>query len=149
MTILDAIKEANHIAGIKTLAFANITEFNSFLHSFDGLDLPVNLVIPPNVTSQLTQPRTQDQVILAGFVMQRLDEDTNDYRSIEIEDKVINPMRTLAKKFLVAMINSEIYNEQNPTAPTATIVPEYAWASELHLFGVSYRCAIPIKSKVC
>lgn len=148
MTILEAIKQANTAAGIKTFAFANITEFNSFVDSFRGLDLPVNLVVPVTVNSTLTQPRTQDSAVISGFVMTRLNEDTNDYRSIELEDKYINPMRVLAKKFLIELIKSDIYNEQNQSPPTASIVPEYQWLA-VHLFGVSYRAVIPLKAKVC
>lgn len=147
-TILDALKEANRIAGIKSFSFSDITTFNSFTDSFRGLDLPVNLVIPININTTLTQPKTQDMAIISGFVMTRLNEDTNDFRHVEIEDKYINPMRVLAKKFLVALINSDIYNEQNQTPVNATIVPEYQWLKD-HLFGVSYRAAIPLKSKVC
>lgn len=149
MTILEGLQQANHVAGIKNFSFADVTSFNSFVDSYKGLDFPLNLVVPVTVNSTLTQPRTQDIAIISGFVITRLKEDTNDFRHIDIEDSYINPMRILAKKFLVALINNpELYNEQNQTPVTAQINPEYQWLP-VHLFGVSYRAAIPLKAKVC
>lgn len=148
MTILEAIQEANTVAGIDTLAFANLTEFNSFMDGFSFSDYPVNVVIPVEINGVITEPyRIKDTAVITGWVLTRLSQDTNNYRSVHIEPTYINPMRTLAKKFMVALLDTDIVDPEVKDV-SYNIKPEYAFL-KAHLFGVSYRMNMPVHSRVC
>ena len=146
-TILEALMEANEIAEIRALHYADIREFNSFADSVTGLDVPLNLVIPTPVQYTLTQPISNGILQLEGFILTRLKEDTNDWRSPALEAEYIAPMRQLGVNFLMALMQTTIADLSKP-APTATFNREIMFLPH-HFFGVSYRCSIPIKAKAC
>lgn len=148
MTILQAIQEANTGAGaIKKLSFANLQEFNSFKDSFTFLEYPVNVVVPFTLRSQFLNGYVKDNVILQGWILTRINQDTNDWRSVQLEVDYINPMRLLAKKFVRTLLDSDIIDSQ-VEAVTVSIVPEYMFL-DAHLFGVSYSLTLPVRSNVC
>src|SRR5688572_17267730 len=107
-TILEAVTEANTNAGIRTLSFANLQEFQSFMDSFTFQEWPVNVLVPftVNGTTNMDNGIRNAIVVLQGWVLTRVSEDPNDYRSLAFESKYLNPMRTLAKKFIKQVINS-------------------------------------------
>ena len=147
MTILEALTEANTAAGIKTFSFANLQEFNSFIDSFKGLDYPVNVIVPVPLTGNLLPSRTKDVLNIQGWMLTRIKEDTNNYRSAKIEDDYIHPMRKLAKKFLVNLCQTDIVDPEIDDIGYS-IRPEYMFLAT-HVFGVSYTCNLPINSKIC
>ena len=147
MTILQAIQEANTAAGIKNLAFADLTEFNSFKDGFNELDYPINVVVPFTVNSLFLNNRIKDSVLIRGWVLTRLREDTNDFRRIKIEPDYINPMRIAAKKFVRRLLDSEVIDSE-VEGVNASFVPEYQFL-DAHLFGVSYSFTLPTKSHIC
>lgn len=147
VTILDAIQLATTDAGIRNLSFAQLHEFNSFMDSFNWKDWPRNVVIPPTVNGTFDGIRAEETLVLRGWVLRRIEQDTSDYRSVKLEPDYISPMRDLARKFIRRMLDSGIVDPGRDTA-TYTIVPEYAFLNQ-HLFGVSYQAQIPIMKNVC
>lgn len=148
MSILEALIEANNnVGGIKKMAFANLQEWNSFKDSFTFLEYPVNVVTPFTVSSLFKDNRIKDTVTIQGWMITRISEDTNDYRSLDLEPKYIDPMRQLAKKFVRRLLDSDIIDSE-VTDVTVRIVPEYQWLNA-HLFGVSYSVNLPISSRLC
>lgn len=147
ITILEALTEANKEAGIKTFSFANLQEFNSFIDSFKALDYPINVIVPIPLTGNLLPNRTKDNLSIQGWMLTRIKEDTNNYRSSKIEEDYINPMRRLAKKFLVKLCESDIVDPEVDNI-AYSIKPEYMFLAT-HVFGVSYTCTLPINSNVC
>lgn len=148
-TILEAVTQANTNAGIRTLSFANLQEFQSFMDSFTFQEWPVNVLVPftVNGTTNMDNGIRNAVVLLQGWVLTRVKEDPNDYRSKAFEEKYLNPMRTLAKKFIKQVINSDIV-DRNVSSITDTIVPEYMFLNA-HTFGVSYTLNLPIRDNVC
>ncbi len=149
MTILEAIEESNAEAGIRTLSFAQLQEFNSFLDSFTFQEFPVNVVVPFSVSGNLLQSEiaVKQTLALSGWVLTRIKLDTNDYRSKQIEIDYMQPMRLLAKKFLLALRATDIVDPEVQSI-AYTIRPEYAFLNA-HLFGCSYTINLPIISRVC
>lgn len=148
MTILEAIQQAsNDTTGIVGLSFANLQEFNAFKQSFDYQDWPRNIVIPPTVTGEYRNNRLKLTLQLRGWILRRIAEDTNDWRSVQLEPVYINPMRMLAFSFVRKMLNTDFIDPEREIA-SITVTPEYMFLDN-HVFGVSYQANIPILSHVC
>ena len=147
MTILEAIQLSTTDAGIRELSFANLQEFNSFMDSFNFEDWPRNIVVPPVVNGTFNGIKAAETLVLRGWVLRRISEDTNDWRSVLLEPDYISPMRDFARKFIRRMLDSEIVDPSRDPA-TYTITPEYMFLNQ-HLFGVSYQAQIPITKNVC
>jgi hypothetical protein len=146
VTILEAIQAANPTDC--TFAFANIQEFQSFTQKYSYQDYPVNVVFPFDIagTSEQNTGVRKAVVTINGFIFTRVSEETNNYRSLTMED-VINPMRDLALEFIKNLINSEIVN-RNVQNISDTVRPVYAELPE-HYFGVSYSVQLPIIQNIC
>lgn len=151
MTLLEALQEANNaVKGIKGLSFANIQEFNSFQDSFNFNDYPRNVVTPIVLNGTLVSQRVTratEIIRLEGWMITRIDQDTNDYRSVKIEPDFIAPMRAAARKFIIKLSESDITDPQADTI-TYRIQSEYQWLST-HLFGVFYQMNWPVKASIC
>jgi hypothetical protein len=147
VTILQAAQEANTAAGIRNFAFANLTEFNSFKDGFNELEYPINVMVPFTVNSQFLSRGIKNSVIIRGWVLTRLREDTNDFRSLKIEPDYINPMRVLAMTFVRRLLDSDVIDSEVENV-NATFVPEYQFLDS-HLFGVSYSLTLPTKAHIC
>lgn len=148
MTLLQAVQEANELAFAlpDRLAFANLTEFNSFVDSFTFPEYPINLVIPFTVNSEFIPPFTKDTAIIRGYMLTRIEQDTNDWRSPEIETLYIQPMRDLVKQFVKNLLLTEVID--NSRNATLSMSPEYMFLHP-HLFGVMYSINLPVIQKVC
>jgi hypothetical protein len=147
VTILEAIQEANTATKNKGLSFANLQEFNAFHDSFTNLEYPRNVVVPFTLNGTFLANRSADVIVLQGWMMTRINQDTNDWRSVELEREYIAPMRSMARKFLVHLVNSELTNPEVENI-SYSIRAEYMWLHS-HLFGVSYQMNWPINSKLC
>ncbi len=147
MTILEGIQEANTAAQIQTLSFATLQEFNSFMDSFTFDKYPVNVVVPIVVRSTFKNNRVKDVFALQGWVLTRIPEDTNNFRSPAMEENYLAPMRNKARKFIRALLNTDMIDPEVEDV-AASFTPEYMFLAA-HLFGVSYDASIPINSQVC
>lgn len=148
MSILEAIQDANPVAqGMKGLSFANLKEFNAFKDSFNFNEYPRNVVVPFTLNGVIKDNRKKKIIPLEGWVLVRIDQDTNDFRTVDIEPFFIQPMRALAEKFIVNLLNTDITDPEQ-TDVTYSIKPEYQFL-DAHLFGVSYRVNWPVSGKIC
>lgn len=147
MKILDILKSANIKVVGTPLVFAQISEFNKFIDSFNELDYPANVIVPFDTNTVVTGARKQVTVPLAGWLVQRVESETVDFRSDEVEGLYLEPMRKLANKFLTELINSDL-TDDTVASISFTIKPEYAFLSH-HLFGVSYTMNWPIGLNAC
>lgn len=147
ISVLDALTEANKIPGIKGLSFAALQEFNSFKDSFTFLEWPRNVVVPIPLDGVIEQHRTAEVLNIQGWMITRIKQDTNDFRSVDIEPDYIEPMRKAARKFILGLVNSDLTNPQAANI-SYRIVPEYQF-TDAHLFGVSYSLRWPINGKLC
>lgn len=142
MTLLQAIEQANIAAEIRTFRFANIREFQAFMDTFNELEYPCHVVVPFTNNGVWLNGRRKAVVPLQGWVLTRIEEDTSNFRSREVEERYLEPMRMMCKQFLYELINSDIIDAE-VNEITDTIRPEYAFLTA-NLFGVSYQVNIPI-----
>lgn len=147
MTILQAIQESNTEAGIKNLSFANLQEFNAFKEGFNFHDWPQNVLVPYDLQGRLMNNRKKKILIIQGWVLTRITEDTNDWRSVKLEEKYIQPMRALAEKFIVQLASKDIVDPEEEVV-NYTIKREYMFLDN-HVFGVSYSLNLPVGAKIC
>lgn len=148
MTIIETINEATETAGFKGLSFANLQEFNAFMDSFNFNEYPRNVVVPYNLNGSITEQGRKKKVIpLQGWALTRISQDTNDWRSIDLEKDYIQPMRVLAEKFIVQLVNSDLTDSEVRDI-SYSIKPEYMFLNS-HLFGVSYTVNWPITGTIC
>lgn len=157
MTILEGLTEAHNkvktstagdtIPLISDLQFAQLQEFSAFKDGFVFETYPVNVVVPVPLDGVLTNARAQELITVQGWFLLRISEDTNNYRSKLIEDVYINPMRRMARKFILNLVDSDMIDSEAGDI-AYSIAPEYTFLSA-HLFGVSYTVRLPILSNVC
>jgi hypothetical protein len=103
--------------------------------------------VPFTVNSQFLSRGIKNSVLIRGWVLTRLREDTNDFRSLKIEPDYINPMRELAMTFVRRLLDSDVIDSEVENV-NATFVPEYQFLDS-HLFGVSYSLTLPTKAHIC
>ncbi|MEY4931160.1 MAG: hypothetical protein RI909_1884 [Bacteroidota bacterium] len=144
--ILTAIQAAN--PSECTFAFASIQEFQSFTDKYSFSDYPVNVVFPFDIagTSDNNTGVRKAVVTIDGFIFTRVSEDTNNYRTLTMED-VIDPLRELAIDFIQNLSASSIVNK-NITTISDSIRPVYQELPD-HFFGVRYKVQLPIIQNVC
>ncbi len=147
MTMLEAIREANDTAKIRSLSFAKIDEFQSFMDSFKFVGYPANLVVPPPWNGRRSNAQNKVQIAFEGWVITRIPEDTNDYRSIKIEEIYIGPMRKYAMKYINALLDTDIVDPEVEEVAW-TVKPEYG-LTQVGVFGVSYTVNLPINETIC
>lgn len=147
MTILEQIQIATNDAGFKGLSFANLTEFNSFVDSFQFNEFPRNVIVPYRTTGIIQPNRKQKTILIQGWALTRVSQDTNDWRSPQLEKDYIQPMRVLAEKFIMSLVNSDLTDSEVANL-NYTLNPEYMLL-HAHLFGVSYTFNWPIHAKLC
>ena len=150
MTILEAIQAANTTAiGAYSLSFANLREFQSFMDSFEFDDYPRNIVLPFDSNGTTNENGIRKATIpLQGWVLTRISEDTNDWRSLAMETAYLEPMRDLAIQFLKALYQTEVIDHMRSQTITDVIRPEYMFLNA-HLFGVNYTVQLPVIQNVC
>ena len=117
------------------------------MDSFTFSDWPRNIVVPPVINGVFRGIKGAETLVLRGWVLRRIPQDTNDWRSVKLEPDYIDPMRVLARKFIRRMLDSEIVDTDREEA-SYTITPEYMFLNQ-HLFGVSYQAQIPIMKNAC
>jgi len=147
LSILEELQLANTAAKVKDLSFANLQEFNSFMDSFTFLEYPRNVVVPFSLNGTFVANRVKDVIPLQGWMLTRIREDTNDWRSVKLEPDYIAPMRSLARTFLIKLLDSDLTDPEVNNV-TYSITPEFMFLSS-HLFGVSYRMNWPVVGKLC
>lgn len=149
MSLLDALQEANNtVGGIKGLSFISLEHDVSILvDSFEFMDWPRNIVAPPIITGTLKNNRAKEFVTITGFMVTRINQDTTDYRTVQIEPDFIAPMRAAARKFIIALLNTDLTDSEVEDV-SYNITSQYRWLTN-HLFGVTYSLRWPVRSGLC
>lgn len=147
MTILEAIEDANEAAEIRSFRFANFDEYNKFLESFTFEDYPCNVIVPVETRQEWLNNRVHNVAVIQGWMLRRIDTDTNVIKTREAEVQFVQPMRQLAMKFIRRLLDSDIIDPEVERV-TSNIKPEYGQLSA-RLFGVSYTLNLPIAESVC
>lgn len=149
MTIREAIEIANKNAGIKKATIANLQEAQAFHDSFKFEDYPINIIIPFNSNGTTKNGIRRAVIPLQGWILTRVREQPEDYRSLAMEKEYLEPMRHLAAKFLKELYKTDIVDpEAVERGITDTIKPEYMVLNML-AFGVSYTVNLPVIQNVC
>lgn len=152
--VLTAIQAATDAAIAQNrLSFANLQEFNSFTDSFQFADYPRNIVVPFDLSGTFLNNRIKKNVLIQGWILTRIAQDTNDWRSVSLETQYIDPMREIALSFINQFLHNEDVSDIIKTDPEVepvafTIRPEYMFLKD-HLFGVSYSVTIPTIGRKC
>jgi len=148
MTVLEAIEEANTAAGIETLSFANIQEFQAFMDSFKITSYPINIVVPFTSNGSTLNGIRRSTIPLQGWVLTRLtSSEPINYRTLAVESEYLEPMRVLAIKFIKNLLLTDIIDPE-AGAVSDSIKPEYMFLNT-KTFGVSYTLNLPIIQNVC
>mgnify|MGYP006161478991 CR=1 FL=1 len=148
MTVLEQLQKSTNDAGFKGLSFANLQEFAAFADSFQFEEYPRNIIVPFTVNGRIvTQGRKKKVLVIQGWAMTRITEDTNDWRSVDLEPKYMTPMRDIAERFIVQLAGADFVDSEVDDIPYS-IRAEYMWLAK-HLFGVSYTVSLPITGKIC
>lgn len=148
MTILEAIEEANSSADIRNFKFARLDEWNSFIDSFEFQDYPAHLLVPFDVPFTFKDPKRHSVIPLQGWILTRISEDADDFRTSKVESVYLEPMRQIAFKFLKYLQRTSIIDDDGTVTINGVIKPEYGFLST-RLFGVSYTINLPIIQGVC
>lgn len=150
MSLIQTIDKASVDAGIRSFVYADFEteqEFQAIIDKFKAEEFPLLLIPPFQSNGTWTNSRRKGVLQLRGWVVTRIKQDTNNYRSRELEINTIEPMKKLAKKFIKNMIASDIYDPTG-TAVTDTIRGSYQFTNK-HLFGAYFTANIPIIESVC
>lgn len=149
MTIREAIEIANKNAGIKKATIANLQEAQAFEESFRFDDYPINIILPFTSNGNTRNGIRRAIIPLQGWILTRVREQPEDYRSLKMEQEYLEPMRHLAAKFLKELYKTDIIDpEAVERGITDTIKPEYMVLNML-AFGVSYTVNLPVIQNVC
>jgi hypothetical protein len=152
--IVETIKSV--VAGLgapMAFVYGNIYETNLALDAKDLADKELFFVyIPPleNDDDYNEQGTIYTQFPLNFFMMRKLNHATVDYKSEEVET-VVDEMRELGRRFIhdlqaddLVVKNGVIINGKTLNGiESVKYLSEYAW-QDLHLFGVSGQCTVPI-----
>lgn len=147
MTIAETIEQASNDANIRTFAYANLKEFNAFADSFKFNDYPANVVVPFENPGTWLNGRRKSVLNIQGWVVTRLSESPENYRTAKVEAIYLQPMRALAIKFMRKLVESDLVDPEISEI-NDNIVPEYMWLDS-GLFGVSYSIRLPISESIC
>lgn len=150
MTILEAIQTANAKAGVTNFNFADISEFNAYMDSFNHLDYPAHVVSPFSTSVNWLNGRTKTTVTIQGWFLKRLSSDTTNFRSIKVEEIYLQPMREKCKLFLKHLMQDDDVFVVDPEVDSiiCNIKPEYALLPA-RVFGVSYTLTLPVVESIC
>lgn len=147
--LLTAIQQANVIAEIETLAFANVQEFHGFLDKYEFANYPINIVLPYTSNGTTNAIGIRKSIVnLQGYVVTRITEDTNDFRSLDLEAAYIQQMRTYAISFIHGLLETSVIDHDRSREVSDVITPIYQFLNA-HTFGVQYSIQLPIIETAC
>jgi hypothetical protein len=147
MTVIEIFQQASDDAGFKGVSYANLQEFNGFMDSFTFLEYPRNVIVPYTLNGRLKNNRKKKVIPVQGWALTRIAQDTNDWRSLDLERDYIANLREMAEKFMISLASSEITDPEVEDIPFS-VKPEYMFLAA-HLFGVSYTIQWPVTGKIC
>lgn len=149
MTPLEEVQRAHILTGIpiQSFSFANLSEFKTFMDSFNSNDYPVHVCVPFESNGRYVSGLRKSVIPLQGWFLMKVKNDRFDFRSAKVEENFIKPMRDKAVIFLSNVVNSDLTDTEDDTI-NDTISPTYAFTAA-RLMGVSYKLSWPIVESIC
>jgi hypothetical protein len=149
-SLIETIDQASKDAGFRSFVYADFEteqEFQAVIDKFKFEEYPLLLIPPFQSNGTWLNGRRKGVLQIRGWALKRLKQDTNQYRSKDLEVSTIQPMKTLAKKFIKEMIASDVYDPMVTTV-SDTIRGSYQFTNT-HLFGAYFTVNLPIIESVC
>lgn len=146
MTILEALEEvSNGLSRSVTFFYADLNEANFSIDQLVNSDLPVLIILPFTVVDV----RSKSGILKSSFELQAfmldkdIDQITTDYKAKDVENKVIAPMRMLAREFIFKLTEHSIVDPETAGITQATFQPIYS-ELDANLYGVFIRAQVPV-----
>lgn len=150
-SLIETIEQASKDAGIRSFVFADFeseNEAQAIIEKFKFEEYPILFIPPYQSTGTWEDTRRKGILQIRGWVVKRIKEDTNQYRSLKMEKEVIEPMKTLSRKFIKQMIISDLIDPLRANSITDTVRGSYQFTNK-HLFGAAFTVNLPIIETAC
>ena len=145
MTIIQALQEVNAaMSRPVTLIYADMSEANVDADTLVDSEMPINIVMPIVITDAPSQGGLLKTTFdLNCFFLTKSENITVGYKSIEIENECIAPMRRLAREFIFRLNEHGIIDATSLGILQITYTPAYS-SMDANLFGVEVRATVPV-----
>lgn len=149
-SLIETLEQCSIDAGIRSFVYADFeteNEFQAVIDKFKFEEYPLLLIPPFQSNGTWENGRRKGNLQIRGWVVKRLTESTVNYRSRNLEVTTIQPMKTLAMKFIKKLLISDIIDPMQPTTAD-TIRGSYQFTNK-HLFGAYFTVNVGIVESVC
>lgn len=147
--ILAALEAVNNaLTKAPQFEYADLNEANfdldKLVSSVVGAEKPVNLVLPFTVFDTFGKTGLLKSYIdLQGFILMSIKGmPTIDYKSKDVENLAIAPMRMLGRGFIYALNQHSIIDPEVAGITAIKYAPAYS-QFDANLFGIEYGCRVP------
>lgn len=128
-----------------TLIYADLNEANATdTDKLENSELPILIVFQ---VTPIDKPGSSGLIATTfefnGYFLNKSENVTVDFRSIDIEAEVIYPMRVLAREFIFKLSTHSIIDPQTEGIQERTYQPVYS-SMDANLFGVWAKCVVPV-----
>lgn len=149
-SLIETIEQASKDAGFRSFVYADFeteNEFQAVIDNFKFEEYPLLLIPPFTSNGTWTNARRKGILLIRGWSLIRIKEQTVNYRSRKLEVDTIEPMKKMSRKFIKNMIESNAYDPMVTTIQD-TIRGSYQFSNK-HLFGAAFTVNLPIIESVC
>lgn len=150
-SLIETLEQASIDAGIRSFVYADFeseNEFQAVIDKFKFEEYPMLLIPPFQSNGSWTNGRRKAVLPLRGWVVKRISENTVNYRSKTLEVSTIQPMKTLAMKFIKRFSETDLIDAMRANEITDTIRGSYQFTNK-HLFGAFFTANFPVIETVC
>jgi len=150
INVLETFEQASSEAGVVTTIYAATLEARreafEIMKKYTFEQFPVNLMFPFESAGDWSTNRRKAVIALSGYILTPIKSKTITYRTREIEDEFIFPMKVINIKFVKKINASQIKDATR--AITDRIRPAYQ-VENPQWFGTFYTIQIPIVEASC
>jgi hypothetical protein len=150
LNALESFEKASCEAGVVTTIYAATLEARreafEIMKKYSAEQFPVNLMFPFEAAGDWTTGRRKAVIALSGYILTPLKSKTITYRTRQIEDEFVYPMKVINMKFSKEINGSAIKDATRPL--TDRIRPAYQ-VENPQWFGTFYTITVPILETVC
>ena len=148
MTLLEAITEVkDSMTDIKSFHYADQFEINMLTDKFLESKYPFMLVLPFDVADV---PRKSGAlhgtVNLDIYFLTKVEAQTQDYVTSDVETEVMTTLRLLARRFAHKLNEHDIIDPEGEGITQRTYTPQYG-LYDAHTFGIQLTMAVPIAER--
>jgi hypothetical protein len=147
MTTLEALEEVQ-TAGINTILYADPFEANYLTDKLLTAEMPVLLIMPIKITDNISKTGALKSTFPFEAMLLTKDptQATTDYAARDIENRLIAPMRLLARKYMHKLNEHEIIDPEGAGITAIEYTPVYS-ENDANLFGVRINANVPVMEK--